>query len=269
MTLNLRVLSPSSEVDGGIHLQDLPTSTTVRELRLKIQDAVASKPGPERMRLIYRGKVVANDADTLETVFGAENVGHAMPFGTAYNASELINRPASRVQRPEPASGHTRTTADVLDILDIFHARPAYSDCPAQPSPTSCSWPSAPDEPLPRHTTTPSQLAATGRPAAAPSPSSSRTSPALPPSPPCATAPQPSGSRGGLAALAPDAAAACPGYGTASRYSSSRRASSRYTSTATATCVDRGRSSPTSPSSARHGSSIWWYASAKRQDSST
>ena len=78
VTLNLRVLSPSSEVDGGIHLQDLPISTTVRELRLKIQDAVASKPGPERMRLIYRGKVVANDADTLETVFGAENVGHAM-----------------------------------------------------------------------------------------------------------------------------------------------------------------------------------------------
>ena len=58
VTLNLRVLSPSSEVDGGIHLQDLPTSTTVRELRLKIQDAVASKPGPERM----------NDAPLILTV---------------------------------------------------------------------------------------------------------------------------------------------------------------------------------------------------------
>lgn len=76
VTLNLRVLSPSSEVEGGIHLQDLPTSTTVRELRLKIQDAVASRPGPERMRLIYRGKVVANDSDTLETVFGTEEVGY-------------------------------------------------------------------------------------------------------------------------------------------------------------------------------------------------
>lgn len=73
-TINLRILSPSSEVEGGIHLHDLPASTTVRELRLKIQDAVPSKPGPERMRLIYRGKVVANDADALETVFGADNV---------------------------------------------------------------------------------------------------------------------------------------------------------------------------------------------------
>lgn len=74
VTINLRVLSPSSEIEGGIHLHDLPASTTVSELRLKIQDAVASKPGPERMRLIYRGKVVANGADTLETVFGVENV---------------------------------------------------------------------------------------------------------------------------------------------------------------------------------------------------
>ncbi|KAF3043543.1 hypothetical protein E8E11_004348 [Didymella keratinophila] len=74
VAINLKVLSPSSEIEGGIHLQDLPASTTVGELRLRIQDAVASKPGPERMRLIYRGKVVANDADTLETVFGADNL---------------------------------------------------------------------------------------------------------------------------------------------------------------------------------------------------
>lgn len=74
LAINLKILSPSSEIEGGIHLQDVPASTTVRELRLKIQHAVPSNPGPERMRLIYRGKVVANDADSLETVFGAENV---------------------------------------------------------------------------------------------------------------------------------------------------------------------------------------------------
>lgn len=75
VAINLRVLSPSSELEHGIHLQALPASTTVRELRLRIQAAAPSKPGPERMRLIYRGKVVANDGDTLEAVFGADNVG--------------------------------------------------------------------------------------------------------------------------------------------------------------------------------------------------
>ncbi|KAJ4315978.1 hypothetical protein N0V94_005670 [Neodidymelliopsis sp. IMI 364377] len=74
LTLDLKILSPSSEIEGGIRLQDLPASTTVRELRLKIQHVAPSNPGPERMRLIYRGRLVANDADTLENVFGAANI---------------------------------------------------------------------------------------------------------------------------------------------------------------------------------------------------
>jgi hypothetical protein len=74
-TVNLKILSPSTEVEGGLNLADLPASTTVRELRSRIQEAAPSKPAPERMRLIYRGRVVANDADTLSTVFGVDNVG--------------------------------------------------------------------------------------------------------------------------------------------------------------------------------------------------
>lgn len=74
LAIHLKVLSPSTEFEGGIHLRELPAATTVRELRLKIQEAVSSKPAPERMRLIYRGKVVANDEATLEAVFGADNV---------------------------------------------------------------------------------------------------------------------------------------------------------------------------------------------------
>ena len=74
VAVNLKVLSPSTEIEGGIHLPDVPASTTVRELRLRIQEAVPSNPALDRMRLIYRGKVVANDADTLETLFGADNV---------------------------------------------------------------------------------------------------------------------------------------------------------------------------------------------------
>jgi hypothetical protein len=63
--INLKILSPSTEVDGGVSFPDLPTTITVRELRSRIQDAVPSRPAPERMRLIYRGRVVANDTDTL------------------------------------------------------------------------------------------------------------------------------------------------------------------------------------------------------------
>jgi hypothetical protein len=72
--VNLRILSPSPELDGGINLAQLPTSTTVADLRRRIQDAVPSRPAPDHMRLIYRGKVVADDASTLVDVFGADNL---------------------------------------------------------------------------------------------------------------------------------------------------------------------------------------------------
>jgi hypothetical protein len=72
--INLKILSPSTEVEGGIHLPDLPASTTIKELRQKIQDAAPSRPATERMRLIYRGRVVANDNDKLIDIFGVESV---------------------------------------------------------------------------------------------------------------------------------------------------------------------------------------------------
>jgi hypothetical protein len=73
-SIHLKILSPSTEVEGGVNLPDVPASTTIKELRTCIQNAVPSKPATDRMRLIYRGRVVANDADTLGNVFGAENV---------------------------------------------------------------------------------------------------------------------------------------------------------------------------------------------------
>ena len=73
-TINLRILSPSTEVEGGVTFPDIPASTTIKELRSRIQDAVPSKPATERMRLIYRGRVVTNDADTLANIFGADSV---------------------------------------------------------------------------------------------------------------------------------------------------------------------------------------------------
>jgi hypothetical protein len=81
-TINLKVLSPSTEVEGGVNFADIPATTTIQELRSRIQDAVPSKPAPERMRLIYRGRVVANDADTLGNVFGADNVREQPPVAS-------------------------------------------------------------------------------------------------------------------------------------------------------------------------------------------
>lgn len=72
--LNLKVLSPSTEVNGDISFNDISASTTVADLKGLIQTAIASRPAVERMRLIHRGRVLARESDTLSDVFGAETV---------------------------------------------------------------------------------------------------------------------------------------------------------------------------------------------------
>ncbi|CAI6336735.1 unnamed protein product [Periconia digitata] len=100
-TLNLRILSPSAEVEGGgITFTALPSATTIAELKSKIQDAVPSKPTVDRMRLIYRGRVVANPYDALLTIFGADTIAHSPDQSLHLVLREL---PSSSSSSPAPA----------------------------------------------------------------------------------------------------------------------------------------------------------------------
>ena len=72
--IDLRILSPSPELDGGILLSGLPVTTTIGELKNKVKENVASSPSVERQRFIFRGKVVGRDNAALVDVFGRENV---------------------------------------------------------------------------------------------------------------------------------------------------------------------------------------------------
>ncbi|KAF1811806.1 hypothetical protein P152DRAFT_514936 [Eremomyces bilateralis CBS 781.70] len=71
--LELRILSPSSELPGPLTLK-VPISTTVAELKLRVKNAVASKPEPSRQRLIHKGRVMANESEDLASIFGAEHI---------------------------------------------------------------------------------------------------------------------------------------------------------------------------------------------------
>jgi len=70
----VKVLSQLPEPDGTILFESLPVTTTVGELKAKIHDRVASRPAVEHQRLIYRGRVMAKETDTLVDVFGRDAV---------------------------------------------------------------------------------------------------------------------------------------------------------------------------------------------------
>ena len=70
----LHVLSPSAEVPHRLAFPDFSISSTVHELKRSIQNAVTTKPAPERQRLIYRGRALVHDHVTLREVIGQEAV---------------------------------------------------------------------------------------------------------------------------------------------------------------------------------------------------
>lgn len=73
-TIFLHILSPSSEVPDKLTFPAIPVTTTVDELKNKIQDAITTKPSPQRQRLIYRGKALVKPTDTMKDVFGQDTV---------------------------------------------------------------------------------------------------------------------------------------------------------------------------------------------------
>lgn len=73
-TILLHVLSPSIEIPHKLIFSDVPTSTTVAELKTRICNAVPSRPASERQRLIYRGKALVKDGATLSEIFSQETV---------------------------------------------------------------------------------------------------------------------------------------------------------------------------------------------------
>ena len=79
-TIDLKLLSPSSDVPAsGLFFENLPTTTTLGDLRAKITAALPSHPPPARQRLIYFGRVLQRDDDTLAGVFGENNVKPPVP----------------------------------------------------------------------------------------------------------------------------------------------------------------------------------------------
>jgi hypothetical protein len=83
-TIFLHILSPSPEVPDKLTFPAIPVTTTVGELKKKIQDAIATKPTPGRQRLIYRGKALVRTTDTMKDVFGQEAVRLGAPGRLIY-----------------------------------------------------------------------------------------------------------------------------------------------------------------------------------------
>ncbi|KAI5924669.1 hypothetical protein F4810DRAFT_662732 [Camillea tinctor] len=70
--LTLQIISPSVGVPQPLSLREVPRSTTVRQLKERIRNALDSKPADQAQRLIHRGRLLARDDETMLELFGEE-----------------------------------------------------------------------------------------------------------------------------------------------------------------------------------------------------
>ena len=74
-TFALQVLSHSVGVAETLSFPDLPSSTTIAQLKTKIKEkATHAHADEESQRLIYQGRILSNGEQTMTEVFGAETV---------------------------------------------------------------------------------------------------------------------------------------------------------------------------------------------------
>lgn len=76
LTVNLQVVSPSVGISRPLLFPGIAASTTVKQLKEKIRQSVASRPADENQRLIHRGRAIVRETDTLLEIFGAEAVSN-------------------------------------------------------------------------------------------------------------------------------------------------------------------------------------------------
>ncbi|OTA67724.1 hypothetical protein K449DRAFT_461711 [Hypoxylon sp. EC38] len=70
-SFTLHLVSPSVGIPQPLILE-VPTDTTVKQLKERIRNAVNTRPSDEAQRLIHRGRLLSRDSETMTDIFGRE-----------------------------------------------------------------------------------------------------------------------------------------------------------------------------------------------------
>ncbi|KAJ3488353.1 hypothetical protein NLG97_g6208 [Lecanicillium saksenae] len=72
--INLQIVSPSVGVNRPLQFPTTPATTTIKTLKGMIRDALPLRPADTNQRLIYRGKALLREEETLLEIMGAETL---------------------------------------------------------------------------------------------------------------------------------------------------------------------------------------------------
>ncbi|KAG7103961.1 hypothetical protein HYQ44_015273 [Verticillium longisporum] len=137
LTVSLNIISPTTTATSGgpLSFPDLSISTTISQLKEKIRNAIPSKPADTQQRLIYRGRHLQADNDTLGQIIGEATIReHSL------QAFHLVLRGIPDAPAPTPSvlRGRIPTPGEARPL-----ATQAQTQNPRQQSPLGAPTPEA------------------------------------------------------------------------------------------------------------------------------
>ncbi|KAI9888736.1 MAG: hypothetical protein M1814_006468 [Vezdaea aestivalis] len=148
-TITLLIKSPSTGVSSDLKLENILLSATVNDIKEKLNLAIPTRPALDRLRLIYRGRALVVDGESIANVLQHELVSEEITFATIH----LVLRPADP---SEPANDASQsTTAQQPSTMPQPTSNQPESD---MPSTSRTSPPVSPPDQIPSQYTLPRSL---------------------------------------------------------------------------------------------------------------
>ncbi|KAL5354808.1 hypothetical protein ACLOAV_000898 [Pseudogymnoascus australis] len=153
-TFTLHIISPSLGSHGPFSFPNLPTATTVQQLKAKIRERVHTKPHNDHQRLIHRGRQLT-EVETMADIFGQETLSnedsqslHLVLRPPAQDPSPYMPTPQPRTaqqnSQTQSQSAPSRTDNPLLSSQQSQHTFPApHAPVPVGPTETATHQPTS------------------------------------------------------------------------------------------------------------------------------
>ncbi|OBT62332.1 hypothetical protein VE03_09047 [Pseudogymnoascus sp. 23342-1-I1] len=123
-TFTLHIISPSLGSHGPFSFPNLPTATTVQQLKAKIRERVQTKPHNDHQRLIHRGRQLT-EVETMADIFGKETLSNEDS-----QSLHLVLRPPAQDPPPYMPTPQPRTTQQNSQTQSESQSAPSRTDNP-------------------------------------------------------------------------------------------------------------------------------------------
>ncbi|KFY30396.1 hypothetical protein V493_01945 [Pseudogymnoascus sp. VKM F-4281 (FW-2241)] len=134
-TFTLHIISPSLGSHGPFSFPNLPTATTVQQLKEKIRERVQTKPHNDHQRLIHRGRQLT-EVETMADIFGQETLSNEDSQSLHLVLRPPAQDPAPYMPTPQPHTTQQSSQAQSQTAPSRTDNSSFSSQPPQQPFPT-------------------------------------------------------------------------------------------------------------------------------------